>query len=69
LESLNINSQNKRLKIHTKQSFILTLPHQATFDEAKKICEKDGMDLLSLETAEEASKIKDYINYIGNDRD
>jgi hypothetical protein len=69
LEILNINSQNKRLEIGIKKqitSSILTQRYQATFDEAQKICEKDGMTMLSLETAAEASKIKDYINYIGN---
>jgi hypothetical protein len=34
-------------------------------EEAKKFCEKNGMAVLSLGTADEVNKISDYIKYIG----
>jgi hypothetical protein len=46
--------------------FNFDLLYQATFKEAKKICEKDGMDMLSFESSEEVKKIQDYLSYIGN---
>ncbi|XP_065340941.1 uncharacterized protein LOC135940117 isoform X2 [Cloeon dipterum] len=38
---------------------------KATFTEAKKICEKDNMDVASFNDPAEASKISEYLNYIG----
>ncbi|CAB3381368.1 Hypothetical predicted protein [Cloeon dipterum] len=38
---------------------------KATFSEAKKICEKDNMDVASFNDPAEASKISEYLNYIG----
>jgi hypothetical protein len=38
---------------------------QATFEDAMKICEYDGMAMLTLESTEEATRIKEYISYIG----
>jgi hypothetical protein len=38
---------------------------KATFEEAKRICEKDGMEMLSFDNTKELSKITDYISYIG----
>jgi len=38
---------------------------QATYEEAKKICQKDNMAISSLDTPEEKNKISEYLNYIG----
>lgn len=38
---------------------------QATFDEAKKICEKDSMAMLLFDSPHELSKITEYTDYIG----
>ncbi|CAB3386509.1 Hypothetical predicted protein [Cloeon dipterum] len=38
---------------------------KATFEDAMKICEKDNMELTSLDSPEELGKISDYLAYIG----
>jgi hypothetical protein len=38
---------------------------QATYQKAKEICEKESMSLLSFDSAQEVSRVSDYINYIG----
>ncbi|XP_059476487.1 uncharacterized protein LOC132197297 [Neocloeon triangulifer] len=38
---------------------------QATFSEAKKICNKENMDIASLNNPNEFSKISEYLQYIG----
>jgi Lectin C-type domain len=42
--------------------------HKATFEEASKLCEKENMQLLSLESEVEQDKVTQYINYIGKNK-
>jgi hypothetical protein len=42
-----------------------TIFAQATYEEAKKICEKDSMAMLSFDSKKELNQITEYIGYIG----
>jgi len=39
--------------------------YQATFEDAKKICQKDNMELSSFNNIDEINKVNEYLHYIG----
>ncbi|XP_059475819.1 macrophage mannose receptor 1-like isoform X2 [Neocloeon triangulifer] len=59
-----LNGPSNRLVVIGKKKYKFP-PEKATFEEAKKICEDQGLDLTSPASTKETKSIDEYLNYIG----
>ncbi|XP_059476326.1 uncharacterized protein LOC132197210 isoform X2 [Neocloeon triangulifer] len=59
-----LNGPSNRLVVIGKKKYKFP-PEKATFEEAKKFCEDQGLDLTSPASTKESKSIDEYLNYIG----
>lgn len=66
-EKQNTNFQGKRFICTRLENSVLDTPikFQATYNEAKKICAKDDMDVSLFNNPTELNMVSDYLGYIG----
>jgi len=65
LEKQNTSFPKKRCVLKHNLASYFTKQFQATFEEAKNICQKDNMELSSFNNIDEINKVNEYLNYIG----
>ncbi|XP_065341012.1 uncharacterized protein LOC135940161 isoform X2 [Cloeon dipterum] len=59
-----LNGPSHRIVAIGKKKYMFP-PEKATFEEAKKICEDQGLEIASVTSGKESKSIDEYLNYIG----